>query len=202
MTDSTHDPVALLERIRELECELASQWKHLAEGSRDATDERIHALEITVAGQPYLVPTDSIREVVRMARPQPLVDAPEWVFGVVPYGSKTVPLVDLGLRLEKRPTEVRAELFVVITDKPQWLGLVVEGVGRVTELDPEALATPGPELPCAPFLLGVYRGSEGMGVSLLSVGMTRDYSTILLMTIRLPTIPLIPPTNPPSSPTP
>jgi chemotaxis signal transduction protein len=160
----------MLERIRELETELADQWKRLGDVPGEETEIGIHALEITVANRPYLIPADSVREVVRMVRPQHLAESPDWVLGVVAYGSKTIPVVDLGLRLENRPTDVQPDLFLVITDNPRWLGLVTDGVGSVVEVEVSSLATPGPELRCAPYILGVKRGDEGEGISLLSVG--------------------------------
>jgi chemotaxis signal transduction protein len=169
VASSAPDPVAVLERIRELESELAAQWRKLGAVPPTAPEVLLQALEITVSDQCYLLPAELIREVVRIAEPQPLADAPDWVMGTLPYGSETVVLIDLAHRLDRSRTELSPDLFVIITDQPRWLGLVASGVGQVVEIDPGSLTTPGPEIPFALFLLGLHRGEDGEESYLLSV---------------------------------
>jgi chemotaxis signal transduction protein len=160
--------LALLEQIRRLEGELAESWKRLGDQPQEELAQ-LHALEVRVAGKTYLIPTSQIREVVAMVWPQPLSGAPDWVLGVFSYGSVAVPLIDLNLRLEDRPSELSEDLFVVVVDQPRWLGLVVSAVGRVLEIEAGAVTSPGPEIPRAAFLIGALQYSEGEVVHLLSV---------------------------------
>jgi chemotaxis signal transduction protein len=162
------EPLALLEQIRRLEGELAESWKRLGD-QRQEQLEQLHALEVTVAERTYLVPTFQIREVVAMVWPQPLTGAPEWVLGVFSYGSVAVPLIDLTLRLDGRPSKLAQDLFVVVVDQPRWLGLVVSAVGRVLEIEAGSITSPGPEIPRAAFLIGALQASGGEVVHLLSV---------------------------------
>lgn len=162
--------VETLERIRELESELAGCRKRLEEETGFIPESELHALEVIVRGQRYLVPSRSIREVVKMALPSPLADAPDWVQGTVAFGDQTVPLVDLGRRLGGGPTEVTPDLYVVITEDPVWLGLVVESIGQTTILDPGSLAPPGPDVPCAHFLLASTHDPNGRVAYVLSIG--------------------------------
>lgn len=166
----TSDPVTILERIRDLEAELVDYRRRLGTGPEPLPSANLLALEVIVGGRRYLLPSGSIREVVQMALPQPLADTPDWVMGTIPYGTETVPLVDLGLRLGQGMTEISPELFVVITDSPCWLGLVTEGVGEVVSIQPASLATPDPEIPCAPFLLASNHGDDGEAVYVMSIG--------------------------------
>lgn len=162
------EPLALLEQIRRLEGELADSWKRLGDQGQ-APLEQLHALELSVAGNTYLIPTAQIREVVAMVWPQPLTDAPDWVLGIFSYGSVTVPLIDLHLRLDGRPCELAQDLLVVVVDQPRWLGLVVSAVGRVLEIEAGSLTSPGPEIPRAAFLIGALQASDGEVAHLLSV---------------------------------
>jgi chemotaxis signal transduction protein len=166
------DPVAVLERIRQLEGELVEHWQSLSSTTADKipAGRSLRVLEITVAGRPCLLPIEPVREVVAMAWPEPLPEAPAWVLGTVPYGTQPVPLIDLGLRLTQQATAIRPELLVVITDTPRWLGLVVTQVGQVQKLDTATLSSAGPEIPHASFVLGVARHEAGDLVHLLSVG--------------------------------
>jgi chemotaxis signal transduction protein len=165
----TSDPATILERIRDLEAELADYRRRLGTGPEPLPSANLLALEVIVKGQRYLLPSSVVREVVQMALPQPLADTPDWVMGTIPYGTETVPLVDLGLRLGQGMTDISPELFVIITDSPSWLGLVTEDVGQVVSIEPASLATPNPEIPCAPFLLASNHGDDGEAVYVISI---------------------------------
>jgi chemotaxis-related protein WspB len=168
------EPLALLEQIRRLEGELAETWMRLGDQGQEQL-EQLHALEVSVAGKTYLIPASQIREVVAMVWPQPLTDAPDWVLGIFSYGSVTVPLIDLNLRLDGQPCELAQELFVVVVDQPCWLGLVVSAVGRVLEIEAGSLTSPGPEIPRAAFLIGALQAGDGEVAHLLSVaGLGRE----------------------------
>lgn len=163
------DPATILERIRDLEAELADFRRRLGTGHESIPNATLLALEVFVKKQRFLLPSSLIREVVQMAQPQPLADAPDWVIGTIPYGTETVPLVDLGFRLGQGITEISPELFVVISDSPSWLGLVVQGVGQVVSIEPASLATPNPEIPCAPFLLASNHQDNGEATYVISI---------------------------------
>jgi chemotaxis signal transduction protein len=165
------DPLRVLERIRQIEGELAEHWQSLASTPAESvkTGCSLRVLEIMVAGGFYLLPIEPVREVVAMAWPEPLPQSPAWVLGTVHYGTQPVPLIDLGLRLARQPTAVKPELLMVITDTPHWLGLVVSHAGQVQELDTGTLSSAGPEIPHAPFVLGMTRHDAGDPVHLLSV---------------------------------
>lgn len=167
--DVGNDPVAILERIRELETELAELVRRVSPNNNDDQVGRFHALELDVGPSRYLVPIDPIEEVVPMAWPNPLTGSPEWVMGTINYGSQVVALIDLGLRLESVPTVPNEKHSVVIVSGRKWIGLVVPGVGEVREIEGSKLATPGTDIPCAPFLLGTHQESEGAAIGLLSL---------------------------------
>jgi chemotaxis signal transduction protein len=160
----------LLERIRQLETELATQWRRLKGIGESPGEARLSAVEVMAAEHRCLLPIAPVREVVTMVWPQPLAEAPSWVMGTAMYGSRAVPLVDLGMRLARVPTELSPRLQVAIVDTPRWLGLVVSEVGRVLEVNTATLSSPGPEIPYADFLIGVVPGGAGDAVHLLSIG--------------------------------
>lgn len=170
------DPVAVLERVRELEGEIADLVRGLnPDGVSSVEVSAFQALEIGVNGADFLIPIDDVRETVRMAWPEPVAGAPEWVMGTVSYGSVPTTLIDLGLRINGRPTEVRENLLIVVVEGARWLGLVVSSVGGVRQVDASRLTTPGPEIPCANFLLGIVQRDDGDPLSVLSVrGVSRD----------------------------
>jgi len=164
-----HSPVTVLERIRQLEDEIIEHWRSLGAFEQGPQQQRLAVVEVEVARRRYLLPIKAVLEVVAMPWPEPLADAPDWVLGTMPFGSKTVPLVDLGMRLEGARSKVVPELFVVIVQDPRWLGLVVAGVGKVVEVEVSAISSPAPQIPHASFFLGVTQNEQGDPVYLLSV---------------------------------
>jgi chemotaxis signal transduction protein len=158
--------IMIIEEVRRLEGELVETWRRL--GGQQQDQHSLHVLEVTVVNRTYLIPVSQISKVVAMAQPQPLANSPDWVLGNLPYGSVTVPLIDLNLRLGGRPSELSQDLFVVVVDQPSRLGLVVSAVGRVLEIEAASLTLPFPVPPIA-FLIGSLHGGEDRVASLLSV---------------------------------
>ncbi|MCP4899281.1 MAG: chemotaxis protein CheW [bacterium] len=164
------EPVSLLERIRDLEAELAQSWKQLTTDRDSTPKDRLFALEITAAEQQFLIPVDSIHEVVPMAAPEPLADSPAWVLGELVFAGHSLPVVDLALRLEQRETTPSPSDFIVIAHKPRWLALVISDFGEVISVKPSQLVSPGPEVPFAPFVLAATQRRDGRPIHLLSIG--------------------------------
>jgi chemotaxis signal transduction protein len=168
VTATGTDPSPLLERIRDLEVELATCRLELERISGPGDEGRIPCLEVTLPRGRFLVPVQHIREVVSMAGPTPLAGSPPWVMGTIPYGARTVPVIDLGLRLGGAETPLSPDLLLVILDSPMWLALAVGDVGRVLEIAAGDLHSPPPEVPAARFLVAVYRAGDGDVASVLS----------------------------------
>lgn len=164
------DPIAVFEKVRELETEIASLVRGLDPDSvHPQGGPKLTLLEIEVEGATYLIPIDQAREVVSMAWPEPVPGAPEWVMGSLSFGSEPTTLIDMAQRLHGRPTTLSTDLVVVIIDGPRWLGLVVSMVGNLRDVRPQDLTTPGADLPCAAFLLGTVPDDDGAPQSVLSV---------------------------------
>lgn len=168
MTQS-RDPVATLERVRELEGEIATLARGLdLENSTRQEDAEFSVLEIEVDGSVYLIPIDQAREVVSMVWPEPVVGSPDWVMGTVSFGSEPTILIDMAKRLHGRTTELSDDLLMVILEGARWLGLVVSAVGNLREINASDLITPGSEIPCADFLLGTVCDDDGQTLPVLS----------------------------------
>lgn len=168
MADS-RDPVAVIERVRELEAEIASLVRGLGrESTIRQEDSEFTVLEIEVDEAIYLIPIDQAREVGPMAWPEPVVGAPSWVMGAVSFGSEPMTLIDMAERLHGRATELSSELLMVILEGSRWLGLVVSDVGNLREINANDLTTPGSELSCADFLLGTVSDDDGRILPVLS----------------------------------
>ena len=164
------DPVTVLERVRQLETEITELLRGLGGGGEsEPGGSMFSALEIEAAGSRLLIPIDQIREVVPVVWPEPIAGAPEWVMGSASYGSMPITLIDLGLRTHGRPTALEPDLVMVVVEAARWFGLVITSVGGVQQVDASSLTTPGPEIPSAPFLLGMARLDTGESTPVLSI---------------------------------
>lgn len=167
MTD--RDSVAALEQVRQLEGEIARLRRVIGVGEKVAAPAVFHGLEIDIAGTRFLIPIEEVREVVPMVWPEPVAGAPEWVMGSASYGGTPITLIDLGMRTLGEPTRLSPGLLAVITEGERWLGLVVSAAGDLHVVDAADLTTPGPDIPCAPFLLGLADIGEGRSLPVLSI---------------------------------
>lgn len=169
MTD-TADPVSTLEKVRELEGEIAELRRDLGITAEAAIERAtFHALEITIGELTYLIPIDQVREVVRMAWPEPVTGAPDWVMGTVSYGGIPTTLIDIGLRTCGESTKLTQNLLMVIIEGERWLGLVVSAAGDIHKVVASEVTTPGPDIGCASFLIGLAQLGGGRSLPVLSL---------------------------------
>jgi len=164
------DPVGTLEKVRELEGEIAGLRHDLVDPAEAALERStFHALEVTIGELTYLIPIDQVREVATMAWPEPVTGAPGWVMGTVSYGGIPTTLIDLGLRTTGEPTRLTQSLLMVIVEGDRWLGLVVAAAGDIHEVIASEVTTPGSEIACADFLIGLAQLGGGRSLPLLSL---------------------------------
>ena len=167
MTSAEH----LEQRVERLERELSELQRTLREQRAALPAEPFDALVVRAAGERYLVPVASLREVVPIVWPTPLADGPSWVMGTFRFGEEIAPMIDLGARVSGRATPLRAELSLAVFERPRWIGLVIEAAAEVVRVDPARLAPPTPGVPQAAFVLGTLVGAEGESAGLLSIAL-------------------------------
>ena len=91
-------------------------------------------------GEPFALPVEAVRSVVRGGARRALPGREPWVVGVADVRSSLVPVVDLGLRLGRGPTGLEGDLVVVEVGEES----VVVPVDRVLGLETLAGVAPPP----------------------------------------------------------
>jgi len=130
-----------------------STWQELARGagrrtSGDAEVElRRELLVLWLDGDPYALPVERVREIVRMRPITPVPRVPAPVRGVVSLRGEIVQVIDLRRRLglppaDGGPSAQRARIVVLNSDDGQLTGLLVDRVSEVLRIDEEALRPP------------------------------------------------------------
>lgn len=159
----------LEDRIERLQRELAELSREIRAQRPVLAQEPFDALAVRIAGEPYVLPVAPIREVVPVVWPTPLADAPGWVMGTCRFGPEVVPMIDVAARLLGRATTLRADLSLVVVDRPRWLGLVVDSASDVVRVDPARIAPPTPGISQAAFVLGTLVAERGESAGVLSL---------------------------------
>lgn len=150
---------ALHRRLRELE----SRVGHGA-APVEPLPEEFDVLFVRIGGVAAAFELRAVREVVPAAALTPVPEAPAWVLGLLNIRGSTVPVVDIGSRLEGRPARLRVnDLIVVATGKLGAVGLVVNEVDTVARIERKALQPAVHETPHAEYVLGAFpRGGHSV----------------------------------------
>ena len=124
------------------------EWDDLARAASDrgeaseSLDDIRRLLSFELAGAPYAVPVERVREIVRMGPVTPIPRTPEDVRGVISLRGEMIELIDLGRRLGLGSIEPsrRSRIIVIKTGDGEVVGLLVDAVREVMRLESENLA--------------------------------------------------------------
>ncbi len=149
---------ALREQLHVLGAELNAARQ---EAGQVGTGERV--LLCRAADALFALPLTILQEVVPVAAMKALPQTPSWIAGVLNLRQALIPVADLSARVTGQPHEIAlTDLVVICLDGPWRVGLVVQEVSSVTELSLDALQTPAPDLPSAPYVSGTLRHEDAL----------------------------------------
>jgi len=101
--------------------------------------ERIQICTFTLAGQVFALPVSEIQEVVRRLETTPVPLAPPAVRGLANLRGQIATSISLRHRLGLPPRGDAGEVTVVVRGADGPVCLVVDDVGDVVEIDPDAM---------------------------------------------------------------
>ena len=114
----------------------ARDWADLARsamrGDEAETELLRELLSFQLAGTPYAIPVERVREIVRMRAITPVPRVPEAVLGVVELRGEIVQVVDLRMRLDLPLGEEtrRSRIVVLHGDDDGVSGVLVDAVSK------------------------------------------------------------------------
>jgi purine-binding chemotaxis protein CheW len=114
------------------------------EAARPAQRPQASFLTFWIAGEEYAVPLERAVEIVRCESLTAVPQTPPWLRGVMNVRGSVIPVVDLGPRLGGGAVRLgqRTCALMLETDwsgEAVGMGLLVEAVGRVVSIAPEAI---------------------------------------------------------------
>ena len=109
--------------------------------SSDSVGEAHRLLSFELAGAPYAVPVERVREIVRMRPVTPVPRTPEEIRGVISLRGEMIELIDLRRRLGLGSIEPsrRTRIIVVKTGDDEVVGLLVDAVREVLRISDEVI---------------------------------------------------------------
>ena len=127
-----------------------SSWADLARGAarrevESSEEMRRELLVLWLDGDPYALPVERVREIVRMRAITSVPRVPAAVRGVISLRGEIVQVIDLRRRLGLRGEEIaarRARIVVLNGDDGQLTGLLVDRVSEVLRVDEGSLRPP------------------------------------------------------------
>jgi len=108
-------------------------------------DDEIQVIVFTVDDHLFAFEISQVERIMRFKAPTPLPKAAPFLEGMVPFGERLVPLVDLRKRLGADPALTDEARIIVIDVGGQTVGVLVDQVLEVIRVNAGAITTP-PEM--------------------------------------------------------
>ncbi len=121
-----------------------------------------------LAGEEHGIPVERVLEVLAQPRTTRVPTTPEWIRGIMHLRGGVVPVLDLAAKLGLGLTPIESQTCVLLLDSEALgerrpVGLLVEAVARLLEVNPEAIEPPpsfGTRIK-VDYLTGLVRIGEG-----------------------------------------
>ena len=99
-------------------------------------------LAFELAGSPYAIPVERVREIVKMREVTPMPRVPSSVLGVVALRGEIVQVVDLRMRLDLETAETtrRSRVIVLHGDDNKVTGVLVDAVQEVLRVPEDQIS--------------------------------------------------------------
>jgi purine-binding chemotaxis protein CheW len=136
--------------------------------------DRTQLVTFRVGADQFAADIFSVERVLRFQVPRPVPNVPAWLEGVIDYGGRVVPVIDLRARFElgagANRDSARILVFVAGDD---WIGAIVDGVDEVLTVTNDEL-TPPPAL---------FKGLAKQYVRSLVRGETEEEPVIIVLDV-------------------
>ena len=87
----------------------------------------------------------AVERVLRFTAPRPIPNVPAWLEGVIDYGGRVVPVIDLRMRFELPAASSRESArSLVVVAGDEWIAAIVDGVDEVITVTDAQLEPPPP----------------------------------------------------------
>jgi purine-binding chemotaxis protein CheW len=135
------------------------------------TGDYIQVVTFRVGGQEFALDILQIERILRYQEPAPLPKAPDFLEGVIQYGTGAVPVVDLRKRFELEASIREETRLMILALEDQRIGVLVDEVREVMRVDSTTITPPGPVV-------------SGLAAAYIAGIVTRPGRTIIILNAR------------------
>jgi purine-binding chemotaxis protein CheW len=105
--------------------------------------ERLQLVTFRVGEELFAADVMSVERVLRYTAPRPIPNVPAWLEGVIDYGGRVVPVIDMRARFELgAATRRESARILIVVAGDDWIGAIVDGVDEVLSVPSDRLASP------------------------------------------------------------
>ncbi len=91
---------------------------------------------------PYAIHTSQIQEIIYFRPTTPLPQAPKFIEGVLDLRGTVVPVINLKKKLEMEISQVKPDHILIVRMRKKVVGIIVDKVEEVLEIEKESLQSP------------------------------------------------------------
>lgn len=117
----------------------------------------------------FAAPIEAVERVLRYQAPRAVPNLPEWIGGVIEYGARIVPVIDLRRRFELPGVAITPQMrLLVLSAAGEWAAVLVDAVLDVRMVHTADLVPPPPLFRglAAEYLQGVMRRDDQLVIVL------------------------------------
>lgn len=130
---------------------------------------------LELSGAEYGIPTDRVKEIVRLVEITPVPESPDFVKGAIDYRGSAAIVLDLALRLGLENSSYNLNTQIIIVETAAGLsGLIVDRVVDVIMIDSSAVMRGHKSTLPDDITVGAYEAGERL-VLLLNIDKVLDY---------------------------
>ncbi len=116
----------------------------------------IKFLIFTLFEEEYALDIGCVQEIIRLGKFFPVPEAADFVEGVMPFRGKVITLINLRKKLGLPPRAAQqTDRIIIVHVKDHWIGIVVDVVSGVIDIDPTSISSPDESLKNATYLKGI-----------------------------------------------
>ena len=106
--------------------------------------ERMQLVTFRLGEEVFAADILAVERVLRYVAPRPIPNVPAWLDGVMDYGGRVVPVIDLRARFELPAAASReaARILVFVVERDEYVAAIVDTVDDVATVSAERFAPP------------------------------------------------------------
>jgi purine-binding chemotaxis protein CheW len=129
----------------------------------------VRLVTFRLGGDLFAAPIEAVERVLRYQAPRAVPNLPAWIGGVIEYGERIVPVIDLRRRFELPSAPITPQMrLLVLTAAGEWAAVLVDAVMDVRTIQAAELVAPPPLFRglAAEYLRGVIKRDDQLVIVL------------------------------------